>query len=142
MSSSSKHATFFTVEHFTYDQQLKCGKDAELDKAIRSTDLEKAYLCTKNNTVLNGYGDKRQRLMDELQEWEKESLPILRVVATVAVDARKPMHVRVSTRSPEYFLRCDKKSVNAIFGPRFEVLIQRVKEGYDNLLGLYRLDIE
>lgn len=117
---------------------MKCG-DAELEKGENSTNLSKAYHGEKGE-LLKGYDNKHQALQAELKKWQSDDLKILRVLVTAAVGEQSCQPERCvppGTFFPEYFIRCDVRRTELLFGREFKTLLKTVREGGQSLSEIY-----
>ena len=113
---------------------MKCG-DAELQKAIQSTDMSKAY--HDDGKLPQHAIVKYHALHTALMPKSNSTLKLLRIIVTASVCTRGVPNVPVGSNCIEYFVRCDSALTELLFGKKFQQLLDAVRKEKRSLSKLY-----
>lgn len=127
--------TLSPVIHFTttYTQQLKVGK-SEVKEGIKTTDLMRCYTKREIGQTLpeRAWQDKRASVLTEMGLWAQYGHQILRLLDTASKGnngAGANDSAVQGSACQEYYLRCDKRTTDLLFGPGFDGLLNARDEG-------------
>ena len=119
----------------TYTPQLKVG-EIKVKEGIKTTDLMRCYTKRETGQPLpeQAWQDKRVAVLTELGLWAKDGHQILRLLDTASKGnngAGANNSAVQGSACQEYYLRCDKRTTDLLFGSGFDGLLNAMDKRVD-----------